>query len=85
MVKYSGADRALFSLKGEKNSLMMLIKDNGKGFDIDAAEKQQTGMGLQNIRSRIGLLTAALEINSVIDEGSIYHITVPVTAKLNGN
>jgi signal transduction histidine kinase len=75
----------LFAIIREPAKLIIDIRDNGKGFDIDAAEKQQTGMGLQNIRSRIGLLTAALEINSVIDEGSIYHITVPVTAKLNGN
>ena len=31
MVKYSEANRARFLLKGEKDKLMMLISDNGKG------------------------------------------------------
>ena len=47
MVKYSGADKAYFHIKGEKNNLTMLIRDNGKGFDHTQSTE---GNGLKNMK-----------------------------------
>jgi len=61
MVKYAGADRAFFSISGTKNNLTMLIRDNGKGFDVN---KSSEGNGLKNMKKRAQEIGAKLLIES---------------------
>jgi signal transduction histidine kinase len=61
LVKYADANRALFSIKGTKNNLEMLIRDNGKGFDIN---KSSDGNGLRNMKKRAEEIGATLFIES---------------------
>src|SRR6185436_7849423 len=67
MVKYSGADKAMFSIKGEKANLVMLIRDNGKGFDMN---KLTEGNGLRNMRKRAEEIGAMLLIESFPGSGT---------------
>jgi signal transduction histidine kinase len=46
-----------------------VVEDNGKGFNIEAAE-QGEGTGLKNIKSRINSLGGKLEIFSSPGKGS---------------
>jgi len=75
MVKYAAADRALFSLKGEKNNLSMLIRDNGKGFDTDQFTE---GNGLKNMKKRAGEIGAQLVIDSWPGNGTTIQLMVAV-------
>jgi len=61
LVKYSGADKAVFNIRGEKNNLIMLIKDNGKGFDL---QQSTTGNGLKNMKKRAEEIGAHFMIDS---------------------
>jgi signal transduction histidine kinase len=75
MVKYAAADRALFSVKGEKNNLTMLIRDNGKGFDTS---KLTGGNGLKNMKKRAGEIGAQLVIDSGLGNGTTIQLMVAV-------
>jgi signal transduction histidine kinase len=61
MVKYANADRAFFSISCTKNNFAMLIRDNGKGFDIN---KFSEGNGLKNMKRRAQEIGAKLLIES---------------------
>jgi two-component system sensor histidine kinase UhpB len=61
MVKYSDANKALFSIKTERNILAMLISDNGKGFDTS---RPSEGNGLKNMKKRAEEIGAKLSIEA---------------------
>ena len=67
IVKYSEANTASFSIKGEKNNLTLLIRDNGKGFDVN---KQTQGNGLKNMKRRAEEIGAKLLIESAPGNGT---------------
>ena len=75
MVKYAAANRASFSIKGEKNNLIMLIKDNGKGFDTSQSTK---GNGLKNMKKRAGEIGGQLVIESGPGKGTEIQLRVAV-------
>ena len=75
MVKYSGADKALFRIKGEKNILTMLIRDNGKGFDTS---QSTNGNGLRNMKNRAEEMGAHLMIDSAFGKGTTIELSIAV-------
>ena len=75
MVKYSGADKALFSIKGKKDILTMLIRDNGKGFDTSQVTD---GNGLRNMRNRAEEMGAQLTIDSGFGKGTTIELSITV-------
>ena len=75
MAKYSGADQASFSIKNEKNNLIMLIHDNGKGFNTLQATN---GNGLKNMRKRAEEMGADLRIESGLGKGTTIELSIAV-------
>ncbi|MEP7170962.1 MAG: tetratricopeptide repeat protein, partial [Bacteroidota bacterium] len=67
MVKYAEANKASFSISGNKEKLTMLIRDNGKGFDVN---KDSQGNGLKNMRKRAKEIGANLLIESEAGTGT---------------
>src|SRR5687767_15598621 len=61
MVKYAAASKAMFSIKGTEGKLLMLIEDNGKGFD---RSNETEGNGLKNMKKRAAEIGAILHIDS---------------------
>ena len=61
LVKYSGATHAAICIQAKGSYLTITIKDNGKGFDVNAA---QNGNGLRNMKNRAQKMRADLEVNS---------------------
>ena len=76
IIKHSGATKAEVSLVRENGSLLMEVKDNGKGFDLSEA-KQKGGIGLQNIFSRLELVNAFFEVDSNNKSGTTFKISLP--------
>ncbi len=66
IVKYAVASEVLISLRQEGESLLLLIKDNGIGFDTAV---KTAGVGLLNIRTRASLFNGELEISAAPGEG----------------
>lgn len=75
MIKYSEANKAVFSLTHTGNVLTMLIKDNGKGFN---PATRKAGNGLNNIRNRAEEINGKLVISSFPGEGTSIELKVAV-------
>ncbi|MBP1947989.1 sensor histidine kinase [Virgibacillus litoralis] len=71
------ADATLIKVKLEVGTkdLVMVINDNGKGFD--PALKRDKSFGLIGMRERVEMLNGKLTINSTIGEGTKIMIKVP--------
>ena len=66
VLKHSGANAVLIKLKHCGDHARLTIHDNGTGFD---PQQFKPGMGLNNIRNRIGVFNGQMEINSSPGEG----------------
>jgi signal transduction histidine kinase len=75
IVKYAEADMALFSIRSEGNTISMVIRDNGKGFDID---KPTSGNGLRNIQKRAKEVGGQVWIESLPGRGTRIQLNIAV-------
>jgi signal transduction histidine kinase/ligand-binding sensor domain-containing protein len=73
--KYSKCEQAAVHVFVENNKLKLLVKDNGIGFDVKAAD---SGNGLGNMQKRAGALKGKLEMKSEIGTGTEVMLTVPL-------
>lgn len=72
IVKHSKATTALVQLNFHQSYLSITVEDNGIGYDLTS---RKTGLGLNNIESRVSFLGADLQVAST-DEGTSFHITI---------
>jgi signal transduction histidine kinase len=77
IVKHAKAKSVTVSIKKEKESIITLIADNGKGFNVEDSKKQNT-LGLKTIFERIKILEGKLSIDSQINTGTNFILTIPV-------
>ncbi|WP_074405712.1 ATP-binding protein [Aquimarina megaterium] len=75
MLKHAEASKVDLSLNYYDNTINLLFEDNGKGFNI---YKKKSGIGLDNIESRIKALDGNLNIDSHIGRGTIINIDIPI-------
>lgn len=76
--KYSGAENVYMSLEQTTDSLKLLIKDDGVGFDTSKITK---GVGLQNIDTRAEIHNGKMVLESKPGEGCILTVTFPLLIK----
>ncbi len=74
--KYSKCTKAEVHIVTEKNKLILLVKDNGIGFDVNSAD---SGNGLGNMQKRADALKGKLEMNSKAGEGTQVKLSVPLS------
>lgn len=67
------ADQLQMELKKEDEGFALVFKDNGVGFDVEV-HKKKSGIGLQNIKSRVAILNGQLFVESSKKSGSIFTI-----------
>jgi len=80
VAKHSRANRVMISLRKTKQAIEFSIKDNGKGFDVDAAlspENQRSGLGLISMIKRTELTGGSLVIMSDKETGTIIRASWP--------
>jgi ligand-binding sensor domain-containing protein/signal transduction histidine kinase len=86
VVKHSGADRVTVSLTTDAAGFNVIIQDNGKGFDVAAAESNWEtqrlgrGNGLKNLRQRLEKIGGRCEIKSETGRGTEIKLFVSVPA-----
>lgn len=66
----------IFIVQEAKDMLSIIYQDNGKG--MDAAAIKKSGMGMQNIESRLGMIKAPYEIESEPGKGFKITIKLPL-------
>ena len=74
-VKYSEAKNLMVTLDYQSNNLSIQASDDGKGFNVETAEK---GSGLLNMKSRAELINATFNLASTIGEGVTLTINYPL-------
>jgi len=75
LAKYSGANKAAISITMDKNNLAMLIRDNGKGFDVNGPS---AGNGLKSMRKRAEEIGGRLLIESESEAGTTIQLSLNV-------
>ena len=81
IVKHAKASRVEASLSHTPDIIVLEIRDNGVGFDLEALFAEQgnhKGLGLRNIRKRATLIGGTFNIHSVKNSGTAIKITIPV-------
>jgi signal transduction histidine kinase len=76
--KYANATIIKVELKKKDDSIVLLIKDNGVGFNSKTKKK---GIGLQNMISRTNECEGQFDLTSVIGKGSTIVVTIPTEQK----
>ncbi|AMC11391.1 hypothetical protein Lupro_09010 [Lutibacter profundi] len=75
IIKYAHASNVEIEFKIKGNTLSLLIKDNGKGFDIFEKRK---GIGIKNMKSRVRKLNGTFKINSTFNKGTVIFVSCPI-------
>jgi len=78
-VKHSGVLRFEVQLWGSEKEIHLVVRDHGKGFDVEAARTGR-GLGLVSMEERIKLVNGALSIDSQPGRGSTIHARVGVSS-----
>ncbi len=77
IVKHARAKSVTVSITKEENSIIALISDNGKGFDVNDSKKKNS-LGLKTIAERIRIMKGKLSIDSQLNTGTNFIFTIPV-------
>ena len=72
--KYAKANNVLVEFKKEESRLLLIINDDGKGFNPDAKRR---GIGINNMKSRVQQLQGKISINSQANNGTAILIETP--------
>jgi signal transduction histidine kinase len=73
--KYANANSVKIDIKKENDDLILIISDDGIGFNVKTAKK---GIGLQNILFRANECEGTVDMQSNKGEGTIITIKVPI-------
>jgi signal transduction histidine kinase len=77
VLKHAEAREVTFTLSGSKDMITFILRDDGRGFDVEDAAYEK-GNGLHNMRERVALLKGTINIVSSPGEGTTLIINVPV-------
>jgi signal transduction histidine kinase len=77
--KYANANTIKIDLKKKNDDLVLVISDNGRGFD---AKVKKNGIGIRNMMSRTKECHGEFQIKSKKGEGTIITIIIPIEQKL---
>lgn len=67
ILKYAGASRAFVTPQLQDGELIVVLQDNGEGFDKHAARR---GQGINNMHTRAGRLGGTLELETAPKQGT---------------
>ena len=73
VIKHADAKHVLIQLMREGDRFSLTVEDDGKGFDIQEAEKMN-GAGLANIKARVEYLGGEVDFRSVPADGTSVNI-----------
>jgi PAS domain S-box-containing protein len=77
--KHAAATQVEVTLKKRRNALILIIEDNGKGFQPEDRPNPDKGIGLLGMQERIGLLGGTFEIESTPGKGTGLYFRVPAS------
>ncbi|MBT7817414.1 MAG: hypothetical protein HN566_11815 [Polaribacter sp.] len=76
--KHAEASVLILSFKETKKSIVLIISDNGKGFEVSA---KKNGIGLKNLKERIEEISGVFTVESEIEKGTKITIEISKNGK----
>jgi len=83
ILKHARANSVLVKLRQTRINVILEIIDNGQGFDLHHVD--QSGIGLQNMKSRTAQINGKLKIITKPDSGTTIRVLVPREKTTNKN
>jgi len=77
IIRHSGASQISVTLERGEGRIGLHIVDDGVGFDVEAKQKQGTGLGLASMSERAKLAGGQLHVHSVPGVGTELTLTLP--------
>jgi signal transduction histidine kinase len=77
-IKHSGAGKIVLQVIRHESSVVLMVEDDGVGFNVQEKSKQREGIGLTNIETRVRSLNGEFLIESVPDYGTLVSIEIPL-------
>ena len=78
IVRHANTQNCFIELRGNSNSIFLMIRDEGIGFD---KKNVQENNGLRSIKRRAEKINAAIRISSEIGKGTTINLSVPFSAQ----
>ena len=80
--KHSGASKVRLTVRQSPEALMVVVEDNGRGFQLNEKHmpRQTTGLGLLGIRERAANAGGSLVIDSTLGNGARIALRIPLAA-----
>ena len=76
-IKHAQATEIKMLFSVDSANLSIVYQDNGKGFDMEVL-KQRSGIGMQNIQSRLQMINAEYQIETSVGKGFKVEINYPL-------
>ena len=73
--KYAKAAQVEINFSKKKNNVVLVINDDGCGFD---SKTSADGIGLTNLKSRVARLNGSFKIESSATTGTLLEIKIPI-------
>jgi signal transduction histidine kinase len=82
VVKHAGATEVRISVEVRSHDFILLLRDNGRGFDREQPPSNEggriaSGNGLRNIEGRISRIGGRCEISSQFGKGTVISFVIP--------
>ena len=78
--KHSGASTTNVVLEARRNEIVLVVEDNGVGFDLDKVRPNRAsgrGFGLVGMRERAAIIGGKVELESAPGKGTTVFVSVP--------
>ncbi|HEY5443510.1 MAG TPA: sensor histidine kinase, partial [Pyrinomonadaceae bacterium] len=79
--KHAKCSRAEILLERTDQHVVLIIEDNGVGFDTDAVPQHDSRWGLLGMRERGKLLSGTVEVESSPNQGTTIYVRIPLMNK----
>jgi signal transduction histidine kinase len=76
-LKYADASKFFIRFSSEKKEILLLLEDNGKGFDLSKGKK---GIGLKNLKERVEEIQGSFQIQTS-EQGTKTTISIPINGR----
>jgi signal transduction histidine kinase len=80
IVKHAHASRVDVLLEARDGSVVLVIEDDGVGFDPADKDVREKGIGIIGMQERAALVGAALEVESKVGQGTSIFLRAPAAA-----
>ena len=80
ILKHAAAENVGVLLEKRSAEIVLIVEDDGIGFDVENKDNRKYGIGLIGMRERVALVGGTLEIESAVGRGTTIFARVPLSS-----